>query len=332
MAGTIPLSMTQQFDVYGKPLAGGQLYMIQAGTVSTPQDAFQDLGLAIKMPYPMTLDAAGRVPQFFLADGTVKIRLQDKYGVVQLSADSVLVVGNSSGGGGGGGGSSVDPTQLMQTGNMILRYGVGPLLGYVRMNGLSIGSATSGAGERASADCQALFLYLWATDPNLVLYSGAGAVARQATALLDWTANRHLALPDWRGYAVGALDDLGSVPAGRLTAAFFGMSATVLGAVGGLQYNVLVADHMPPTGLSVSGTTGDDTPDHTHIVNAVKDAGNVSDVTPGAVKGNTINTDIVSSPPSVKHKHPFSANVVGGGGIGHPNVQPTKLCTLYLKL
>jgi hypothetical protein len=47
MAGTIPLSMTQQFDVYGQPLSGGQLYIIQAGTVSTPQDAFADTGLTI---------------------------------------------------------------------------------------------------------------------------------------------------------------------------------------------------------------------------------------------------------------------------------------------
>ena len=68
MAGTIPISMTQQFDIFGKPLAGGQLYIIQSGTVSTPQDAFQDTGLTILQPYPMTLDAGGRVPQFFLAD------------------------------------------------------------------------------------------------------------------------------------------------------------------------------------------------------------------------------------------------------------------------
>src|SRR3954467_10719537 len=115
MAGTIPPPITHPPPVYGKPLAGGQLYIIQAGTVSTPQDAFQDTALAIKMPYPMTLDAAGRIPQFFLADGSIKIRLQDRVGVVQLAADSILVIGPSAG---GGGGSTVDPTQLIQTGNM----------------------------------------------------------------------------------------------------------------------------------------------------------------------------------------------------------------------
>jgi len=74
MSGTIPLSMTQQFDVYGKPLAGGQLYLIQAGTVSTPQNGFQDSALTIPLPNPITLDAAGRIPQFFLADGSIKVR------------------------------------------------------------------------------------------------------------------------------------------------------------------------------------------------------------------------------------------------------------------
>jgi hypothetical protein len=59
MPGTIPLSMTQQFDVYGQPLAGAKLYLIQAGTVSTPQNGFQDLDLTIPLPNPITLDAAG---------------------------------------------------------------------------------------------------------------------------------------------------------------------------------------------------------------------------------------------------------------------------------
>ena len=78
MSGTIPLSMTQQFDVYGQPLSGGQLYIMQAGTVATPQNPYQDAALTILNPNPIILDAAGRIPQFFLADGYIKIRLTDK--------------------------------------------------------------------------------------------------------------------------------------------------------------------------------------------------------------------------------------------------------------
>ena len=218
MAGTIPLSMTQQFDVYGRPLAGGQLYIIVAGTVSTPQDAFVDVGLTIKMPYPITLDAAGRVPQFFLADGTVKIRLQDRFGVVQLAADAILVIGPSSG---GGGGASVDPTQLIQMGNMIFRYGVGALQGYVRLNGLSIGDATSGGTERQNSDTQALFQYLYGIDTSLILKDNGGTTVTRTTAVNDFAVNtiRNLvAFAGLAGFSATALgkqlDDMGSVLTG----------------------------------------------------------------------------------------------------------------------
>ena len=198
-AGTIPISMTQQLDIYGQPLAGGQLYIIQAGTVSTPQDAFADVALTIKMPYPMLLDAAGRVPQFFL-DNTinagVKIRLQDKSGVVQLASDFVLIIGPA--GGTGGGGTTVDPSAIYQTGDIKPRYGVGVhpgvTPGWVQANGKTIGSITSGASERANADTQNLFLFLWNQAPfdgGLPVLGGRGA-----NAAADWTATKQLTLPD----------------------------------------------------------------------------------------------------------------------------------------
>ena len=122
MAGTIPLSLTQQFDEFGKPLSGALLYIIQAGTVSTPQQPYQDAALTVLQPNPIQLDAAGRVPQFFLADGYIKVRLDDKFGVTQLARDGILVIGPSAGGGGGGG---ADPTTLIQTGAIQPFYGVG---------------------------------------------------------------------------------------------------------------------------------------------------------------------------------------------------------------
>jgi hypothetical protein len=318
--------MTQQFDIYGKPLAGGQLYIIQAGTVSTPQDAFQDTNLSIKQPYPMTLDAAGRVPQFFLADAsvggnsTVKIRLQDKNGVVQLASDSVLVIGPS---GGTSGGSTVDPTQLIQTGNMILRYGVGVLTGYVRMNGLTVGSATSGATERGNADTQNLFQYLWGADPNLVL-----TPARGATAAADWSANKQIALPDWRGYAVGALDDMGNSPSGRLGSYF--LSATTLGATAGSPSMTLAATNLPP--YTPAGGVSSSLTDLGKIVQT--NGGPNQNLAPGTggfgwnnVPTN-INGDAIAGVSSA-----FTGTAAPGWnqtpfGI----ISPRKLCTFYLKL
>lgn len=322
MAGTIPLSMTQQLDIYGKPLAGGQLYIMVAGTVSTPQDAFQDSALSIKMPYPMTLDAAGRVPQFFLADGTVKIRLQDKNGVVQLAADSVLVIGPSAGGGGGA--VTVDPTALIQTGNMILRYGVGALSGYVRMNGLSIGSTTSGATERANPDCQNLFQYLWLADTNLAVSGGRGA-----NAAADWTANKNIALPDWRGYNVSALDDMGNAAAGRMQGFF--ANPTVLGAVGGIAYAQLAQANLPPHTHGDAGGTANESATHTHTY--------TSPATPVGLQGgstypaaNISSGSALTTTESASHFHRFSVDNGPGSSAQFPTFSPRKLCTIYLKL
>src|SRR3974390_296253 len=148
MVGTINLALTQQLDEFGEPLSGGQLYFIQAGTISTPQNAFQDSALTIPWPNPIPLDAAGRIPMFYLADGQIKVRLQDSMGVIKFTADNLLVIGPSAGGGGGG---SVDATTVLQTGDLKIRYDNQIINGFVRLNGLTIGSASSGATEFANA-------------------------------------------------------------------------------------------------------------------------------------------------------------------------------------
>lgn len=240
MAGTIPLSMSQQFDEFGEPLSGGLLYIYQAGTVATPQNAYQDYGLTILQPNPIPLDAAGRIPQFFLADGFIKVRLVDRFGVTQLSADFVLVVGPSSGGGGGGG---VDPTTLIQTGMLLPYYGKlapGVLSGFVRANGLTMGNAISGATERANADTQALWTLLYQNDPNLVVSGG-----RTGNALNDFNAGKTIVIPDLRGRVIGFLDDMGNAAASRLTSTYFGADAKVLGAVGGDEKFALLVNHIP---------------------------------------------------------------------------------------
>ena len=250
MAGTIPLSMTQQFDQLGEPLSGGKLYGIQAATVSTPQNFFQDINLALPWPNPITLDAAGRIPQLFIADGLIKIRLTDASGVVQLVADNVQVIGSSSGGGGGG---TVDPLTIFVTGDIKARYGVGvhpgTAPGWVRCNGLTVGAAGSGATELAHANCQALFEYLWSADRNLVVSGGRGTNAHS-----DWLGGKQIALPDWRGRLIAGMDDMGNAVAGRLTVAGSGIDGTALGAFGGLQSTTLLQSQLPNVTPTFSGT------------------------------------------------------------------------------
>lgn len=244
--GTIPgISLSQQLDSTGKPLGGGLIYLIQAGTTSTPQNCYQDTGLSIAYPNPVTLDAYGRAPQLFCADGQIKIRLTDRTGVQVFVQDNLLVIGASSGGGGGG---TVDPTTILATGDFKLQYNTGPITGFVRCNGRTIGSATSGATERANADTSALYAFLWGVDANLAVTGGRGA-----SGAADFAANKPMALPDCRGRVMAGLDDMGNSAAGRLTSTYFGSTATTLGAANGSESQTLGLGHIPAT-LTVNGT------------------------------------------------------------------------------
>lgn len=321
-AGTVPLSLTQQFDNSTHlPLSGGKLYLIQAGTTSTPQNCYQDSGLTIAYANPLTLDSGGRVPQLFCADGTIKLRLTNSAGVQQLVQDNIMVIGASSGGGGGG---SVDATTILATGDVKSRYGTGTLAGFVRMNGRTIGSATSGATERANADAQALFEYLWQSDANLVVSTGRGA-----SSAADWAANKTIALPDGRGRVLAGLDDMGSSAAGRLTATYFGSAATTLGVAGGSQSHTITIAEAPAH--TFSGTTSTNNVGHTHTsLQPTLKTGTPTSNGGGSVwLGADVSTSTTGE--SAPHTHTFGGTTDGGGGA-HSIVPPMILVTNYIKL
>lgn len=209
MAGSISLAGAQQFDVLGNLLGGAKIYWIQAGTTSTPQNAYYDTGLVSPLPNPYTLDADARIPFHYLADGQIKIRIVDGNGVTRFEQDNILVIGPSSGGGGGGG---VDPTTIAQTGDVLWLPIQGTRTGWTRANGRTIGSAASGATERANADTSALFSYLWNNFSNTICPVSTG---RGANAAADFAANKTITLLDWRGYVPGGLDDMGNSAASR---------------------------------------------------------------------------------------------------------------------
>lgn len=327
MAGTLNLSLSQQFNSTGAPLDGGFLYFYAAGT-TTPQSAYQDSALTLALPNPITLDSAGRVPAFFLADGQIKIRLTDSAGVVQVAADNLLVIGASSG---AGSPPTVDATTILQTGDLKPRYGTGVHTGWVRTNGRTLGSATSGATERANSDCQTLFEYLWTADANLSVSTGRGASANA-----DWVANKTITLPDWRGRVIAGLDDMGSSTAGRLSSTYFGAASgsngITLGGSGGLENRTVAQANLPIVNLPVTepnAGTG-----HVHLEGGYTGTAaatyNINGLAGGAVAGvitggSTGSTNTAAGGTGI---------VVGTGGSGTPIaiVQPTMLATIYLKL
>lgn len=245
MAGTLNIALTQQFDIDGSPLAGAQLYFFQVGTVATFQNSYQDFGLTILNPNPLVADQYGRIPMFYLADGQVHVRLTDATGVSIFDYPTMQVIGPSSGGGGGGG--SIDPTTIAATGDFKWRPTTETLTGWVKANGLTIGNATSGASQRANADTQALFTYLWTNFNNAHCPVAGG---RGASAAADFTASKTIGLPDLRGRSPFGLDDMGASAAGRLLASNVtsggGDGVTTSAATGGEANHTLVLAEAPP--------------------------------------------------------------------------------------
>lgn len=333
MAGSISLSLSQQLDEHGKPLGGGRLYIIQAGTVATPQSAFQDTNLTIPHPNPIVLDAAGRVPAFYLQDGVIKVRLESKTGVTQIVQDNLLVIGPSSGGGGGGGGA--DPTTIYQTGDVMWLDQAGSRTGWVRDNGRSIGSATSGASERANADCQALFIWLWNTYGNTICPVSGG---RGASAAADWAANKTITLPDKRGYVVGGLDDMGNAAAGRLAdVPVVSGDVTTPGSVIGEATHALTTAELPPHDHSVFLNDNG----HSHVSNAaarVNTPVNQSSAEVQVIQSNGTNPVTATSMTGITiwSQDGGSGNqnkvAATGDGTAHSVVQKTVLGTWYRKL
>jgi hypothetical protein len=314
-AGTIPLSLTQRFDkITFKPLSGGKLYFIKAGTTSTPQNAFQDINLTIPWPNYLTLDAGGNIPQLFFADGLIKVRLTNSKGVVQFETDNIQVIGASSG---GSTPPSVDATTVLATGDLKARYGTGDLSGFVRANGRTIGSASSGASERANADCQPLFEYLWTVDSSLVVSTGRGASANA-----DWVANKTIALPDWRGRALAALDNMGNSASGRLTATYFGTAATALGAASTFtDSRTLLTANLPP--YTPAGSVS--------VVSQNPLTKNASlGINPGAASATAVwfggSSTVETSTGTL------TGTAQGGSSTPFSAIPPTMLATFYIKL
>jgi len=259
MAGLYPLSNIQQMDANGRLLSGAKLYLFEGGT-STPISGYTDLGLSSSHPNPIEADSSGRLPVIFLDDGFYRQRMTDSLGNPIFDDDGIPVLSS----GGGGSGTSVNPDRLFKTRDLKIRWDDQPLSGYVRVNGRTIGSASSGATERANADTQSLYEELW-PYANIVVAAGKGA-----SAAADFAANKPLTLPNFAGRGIFAMDDMGAGPQGILTAATIA-APTVLGSFGGNAQGTLAQANLPVASfvgaaltVTASGTTGIESAGHTH--------------------------------------------------------------------
>jgi hypothetical protein len=323
MAGTIfGLPLSQRVDLNGKPAIGWLLYLYQANT-SMPVDSFQDQALTVLNPWPITADASGMMRVFWLADGSYRVRGTSADGsITYMDEPSVLALGASSGAAPSGG---VDPQAIFQTGFPVFLEIDGTMPGFVRDNARTIGSATSGATERANADCQALFEWYWNNLGNDRCPVSGG---RGASALADWSANKQIQTLDKRGATQIGLGAMGNSYNGSLdNVPIQTGSAGDPGVVLGENQHTLISAESPSHTHTGSGTTGGQSVTHTHTQVASVSNGSYS---AGGSNG-PLGSGSQTGPASVDHTHPFSFTTSSTGGDGEHNNVPLAITGTWFR-
>jgi len=311
MAGFWPQSLTQPHDANGRPYPGARVQFYLGGT-TTPITVYRDYGLGVPHTNPVIADGLGTFPAVFLdaEDGFYRQRITTAQGVLLSDVDGIPIISPIAPEGGEPV-APVDPDALMKTGDMMIRYGAEFRSGFVRHNGRSIGSAISGASERANSDCQALYEYLWNIDSAIVITGGRGG-----SAASDWSANKPLVLPSAQGRAIIGLDTMGNTAAGVMP------DATTLGWIGGTRVHTLTIDEIPNHNHDLTD------PGHVHnmgnnMQTSLLTPGNFGSFTQGGPDPSLINTAASLTG--------ITLGTTGGGG-SHNNVQPSIAYSIYQRL
>jgi len=237
----------------GNVAAGASIYFYTDNS-TTPLVVYMDAALTVPHTWPVVANAVGVFPSIYIPYVTYRRRIVAADGSLISDAGNIDNPAPPS----GGGGIVVTADQIFQTGDPIWRLRTGQMLGFVRMNGLTLGSLTSGATEYAAANAVSLFEYLWNNLPDSI---AAVSTGRGATAAADFAANKTIVIPTMQGYLAAGLDDMGAAAAGNMQGIVPGCSATnglptlVVPSASGISRNMYAIIDGVATGqvLSVSG-------------------------------------------------------------------------------
>lgn len=241
------------YDTNGELAIGGKAYFYLANT-TTPLAVYEDSGLTTGHDWPVVAGANAVLPPIYLPYVDYRVVIKNASGaVIYGPVDGVANPAPPDE-------SSATPaSQLLQTGDVLWRMSGGARDGFVRMNGLTVGSAASGATERANADAEDLFGYLWTNFADSIAPVSGG---RGATAAADWAANKPIVVPSMRGRIPVGLDDMGASAANVIqvstTASLTnGLPTATVASAAGLARGMYVIVDGVAAGqiLTIAGTT-----------------------------------------------------------------------------
>ena len=200
---------TPFFDSAGGFASGANAYFY-TGSSTTPLVVYSDPGLSYPLPWPVVSSITGVFPPVYVPYGSYSVKVNACNGVLIYYASEIDNPAPPS----GGGGVVVTSDQIFQTGDPIWRLTSGKISGFVRMNGLTLGSLASGATEYAAANASALFEFLWNLNPSIAPVSGG----RGVSATADFAANKNIVIPTMQGYLAAGVDDMGGTAPGNIQA------------------------------------------------------------------------------------------------------------------
>lgn len=349
----------------GQFLVGARVQFFDAGTNSV-RTMYADGQLNTPLdPTEILSNANARFPPIWGQGGDYRALITAPGGAVIEDMDYLPGDVTAGGGGGGGGGSTSHAVGDIQP--SILS---GVRAGWVRANARTIGSAASGASERADDDCEDLFVAMW---PNTLFTVSGG---RGDSAPADWTANKTVTLPDARLCALIGADGMGNTATNLFSSLTFtsGTAASVGSRVGAATVTLTTATMPGHTHTGSTDTAGlhshvgitDSQGNHSHtgvttaaglhahnvnvnasatVIFAAAGGGNVPlsgatnyvTDTQGshshdiATTTNGAHAHFVATENSGAHAHGVTTTSTGGDGA-HPNVQNSLLCTFFIKL
>jgi hypothetical protein len=357
-----------EFDNSGEPAAGAKGYFFQGGT-TTPLTVYSDANEATPHEHPLEADGNGRWPVVYVpfSDTGFDEKVTSAGGTQFTYYESIPNANPVE-----ASEDSVGDDEIIQTGQVIWEPVGGAKTGFVRCNGRTMGNAASGATERANADTEDLFTYLWNG-----LADGQAAVSggRGASAAADYAANKTIALLDLRFATIKGVADMGNSTTtvnGAVTING-GATANTAGASVGAQVCTLttaqLAAHTHDVGTYTTvengahthtGTTdsggahvhGITDPGHSHAISpqaaqisgvysnggTPNAAGAGASATESSVTGVTVDsggahTHTFTTASNGAHTHSLSgASASAGSGSAHNNEPPAILGTFYCKL